>query len=145
MSSRGGYGAYFWMSLHKTNAHQDQIGPIACCKLTVDDCPQKSCTPDLSLQRHSEYDRLVRDKHKYFHAVQLTLKQPDRAFISGSNIPGGGRGSGGGGISASLADAFSSLTAFEASFAIEALRVARGLGGIMDRMMKLDVVVRIWQ
>jgi len=114
-------------------------------KLTVDDCPQKSCTPDLSLQPHSEYDRLVRDKHKYFHAVQLTLKQPDRAFISGSNIPGGGRGSGGGGISASLVDAFSSLTAFEASFAIEALRVARGLGGIMDRMMKLDVIVRIWQ
>jgi hypothetical protein len=66
----------------------------------------------------------------------LAFKQPDIAFISGSNIPAGGSGSGGGGISASLVEdlgtSFSCvIVVFEASFAMEALRAARGFGGIV--------------
>jgi hypothetical protein len=68
-------------------------------------------------------------------AEQRTFRQPNKAFSSGSKIPAGGTGSGGGGISAAFMDVFAAslsclVTDFEASFATEALRV-RGLGGIL--------------
>jgi hypothetical protein len=85
--------------------------------------------------------------HKQYNVNPLTLKQLDRAFISGSNIPAGGRGSGGGGISASLTDVFATSLScfdvlFEASFAIDALRAVRGFGGILILLwskVKVDV------
>jgi hypothetical protein len=89
------------------------------------------------------------DVHAPFNANQLTFKQLDSAFISGSNIPAGGSGSGGGGISASFVEALTTslvsccfVVLFETSFAIEALRGARGFGGMI---LGWKLVFPIWQ